>query len=122
MKLNTIAIVGGGTAGCISALVLKRRFPSLDIRIIESEKIGIVGVGEGTTEQWEDFVEYVGLDHKEIIRECGATFKMGIRYDNWDDEPFMQALYSKYGDINGYYAAYAHLISNNRPNRDLQPE
>ena len=122
MKLNTIAIVGGGTAGCISALVLKRRFPSLDIRIIESEKIGIVGVGEGTTEQWEDFVEYVGLDHKEIIREWGATFKMGIRYDNWDDEPFMQALYSKYGDINGYYAAYAHLISNNRPNRELQPE
>ena len=67
MKLNTIAIVGGGTAGCISALVLKRRFPSLDIRIIESEKIGIVGVGEGTTEQWEDFVEYVGLDHREDV-------------------------------------------------------
>lgn len=49
-----ILIVGGGTAGLITALILKSRFESIQINIIKSDEIGIIGVGEGTTEHWSD--------------------------------------------------------------------
>ena len=73
-----IVVVGGGTSGCISALILKQRFPQYDIHIIESSKIGTIGVGEGSTEHWTDFCDYVDIDMGDVLRECGATFKMGI--------------------------------------------
>jgi len=44
-----ISIVGGGTAGLIAAIVIKKRLPKSDVTIIESSKIGIIGVGEGST-------------------------------------------------------------------------
>ena len=48
--INNLAIVGGGTAGVVTALILKKTYPNLQIDLIESDQIGIVGVGEGSTE------------------------------------------------------------------------
>lgn len=120
--INKITVVGGGTAGCISALILKKRFPQCSIEIIESSKIGIIGVGEGSTEHWAEFCRFVGINHYEVIRECGATFKIGIYYDNWNDSPYIHSvLETRYPNLSGYYYAYAHLISNKKPKKDLQP-
>ena len=66
--INKITIVGGGTAGLISALILKTRFKDKELEIIKSDKIGIIGVGEGTTEHWSNFMNYVGIDQKELIQ------------------------------------------------------
>ena len=60
--INSIAIVGGGTAGLVSALILKKRFPNIQIDVIRSNKIGIVGVGEGSTEHWNEFLKFLGID------------------------------------------------------------
>jgi len=54
-----IGIVGGGTAGLIAALVLKSRFKNIEVTIIKSDKIGTIGVGEGTSEQWHSFCDFV---------------------------------------------------------------
>ena len=56
-----ILIVGGGTAGLITALILKSRFESIQINIIKSDEIGIIGVGEGTTEHWSDFMKFTNI-------------------------------------------------------------
>lgn len=121
-KINKITIVGGGTAGCISALILKKRFPDCSIGIILSKNIGIVGVGEGSTEHWADFCEYVGINHYEVIQECGATFKLGIYYDNWDEEPFMHSIIKSNAiNASGYYYGYANIISNRKSKRKFQP-
>ena len=118
-----IVVVGGGTSGCISALILKQRFPQYDIHIIESSKIGTIGVGEGSTEHWTDFCDYVDIDMGDVLRECGATFKMGILFDKWDDEPFMHSLLpDTCRNDHGYYYTYAHQIVNNYPKRDMQSE
>ena len=53
---NRITIVGGGTAGLATALIFNVRLKS-QIRIIKSDKIGIIGVGEGSTEHWDDFMK-----------------------------------------------------------------
>ena len=52
-------IVGGGTAGYVTALILKEKFQeNINIKIIRSKDIGIIGVGEGSTEHWSDFFKF----------------------------------------------------------------
>ena len=65
--IKSIAIVGGGTAGFVSALILKKTYPDLRIDIIRSTKIGTIGVGEGSTEHWSVFMVYVGI--KDMARK-----------------------------------------------------
>ena len=76
-----IVIVGGGTAGLISALILKTKF-NVDISIVKSDQIGIIGVGEGSTEHWNQFLLFCGIDYKELILETDATIKRGVYFTN----------------------------------------
>lgn len=55
-KIDSIIVVGGGTAGCIAALILKKKFPQKEIKIVESADVGIVGVGESSTEHWDSIL------------------------------------------------------------------
>jgi len=87
MSKNKITIVGGGTAGLATALILKSRLSS-DITVIKSDKIGIIGVGEGSTEHWEDFMKVVGIDLWDMIQKTDATLKFGIYFKNWSDSPY----------------------------------
>ena len=96
--IKSLTILGGGTSGLITALVMQRWYPMLDITVVESSTIGIVGVGEGSTEHWRDFMTAVGINLKELITETGATFKTGIKFENWngDDTYYMHALHASY--------------------------
>jgi tryptophan 7-halogenase len=86
MKTNTLAIVGGGTAGLLTALILKQTYPKLKIDIIESDKIGIVGVGEGSTEHWQSFMGHCNISTSELVEKTDATFKYGINFQNWNGD------------------------------------
>jgi tryptophan halogenase len=107
-----IAIVGGGTAGFVTALILKHTYPKFQISMIRSKKIGTIGVGEGTTEHWNDFMRYIGINNSHIIKHCDATYKAGILFENWGEHDYMQTVESnlteKFGDIN---FMYMHLLS-----------
>jgi hypothetical protein len=78
-----IVILGAGTAGLIAALMLREKYPFYNITIVKSGDIGIVGVGEGSTEHWRKFMNFVGINHAELIAETGATIKIGILFKNW---------------------------------------
>lgn len=78
-----IIILGAGTAGLISALMLRERYSYYDITVVKSGEIGIVGVGEGSTEHWTRFLDYCGISVPEMIAETDATFKIGILFKNW---------------------------------------
>jgi tryptophan halogenase len=84
-----IVVVGGGTAGWATALITAARHSHHNITVVESSKIGIVGVGESTTGRMTDvLINYVadyGCDMNEFIAETGATLKMGIRHKGWTD-------------------------------------
>lgn len=82
-----IAIVGGGTAGWLSALVIReagrRSDLNLDISVVESSSIPTVGVGEGTTSVFRGLLLELGFDEFEFLRETRATIKYGIRHRDW---------------------------------------
>lgn len=82
-----IVITGGGTAGWLSALMLRnwadRRQHDLRLTVIESSKIGTIGVGEGTTAVFRQMLQTLGIDEMAFLRETGATIKYGIRHRDW---------------------------------------
>lgn len=86
--LKKVVIVGGGTAGWITAAYLAKILSyglpeGLDITLVESPDIGIIGVGEGTFPSIRKTFSRIELDEDSLVREASATFKQGIRFANW---------------------------------------
>jgi tryptophan halogenase len=79
--IRHIVVLGAGSAGLIAALTLKRKLPSLDVRVIRSPEIGIIGVGEGTTASFpRHFFDYLGLPPGEFYERAEPTWKLGIKF------------------------------------------
>ncbi len=83
MHINNVVVVGGGTAGLVTALIIKKSLPKVSVSIIESSNIGIIGVGEGSTEHWRWFMDACGIPLAELIVKTRATHKNGIRFIDW---------------------------------------
>lgn len=82
--VETLVIVGGGTSGWIAAALLQARFgASLSITLIESDRIGTIGVGEASLPVLRDFLRALRIDESELLRECDASLKAGLRFANW---------------------------------------
>ena len=80
-----VVILGGGTAGWMAAAGLSTLLSRnrCTVRLVESDDIGIVGVGEATLPHMKNFNDVVGIDEAEIMRRTQATFKLGIEFVDW---------------------------------------
>ena len=84
--MKNIIVLGGGTAGLISAITIKQTFPNYSVKVIESDSVGIIGVGEGSTEHWRRWSEYCKIDICELVRETDGALKKGIKFENWNGD------------------------------------
>ena len=85
MRLAEVVIVGGGTAGWMAAAALSRYFADgrRRIRLVESDAIGTVGVGEATIPPIRNFNAMLGISENEFLAATRGTFKLGIEFANW---------------------------------------
>lgn len=87
-----VLIVGGGTAGWLTAGYLARRLSAdlpggAAIKLIESAEIGILGVGEGTFPTIRNTLATIGISETDLVRHCGASFKQGAKFAHWRFTP-----------------------------------
>jgi len=78
-----IVIVGGGSAGWMTAATLAKACPDKDITLIESPNVPIVGVGESTLGQINNWLGYMGIEDKEFMKATDATYKLSIRFQDF---------------------------------------
>ena len=81
--INKIIIVGGGSAGWMTAATLIHQFPKKKIVLIESPNIPTVGVGESTIVQINLLTTMLGIEDKDFMKHCDASYKLGIRFEDF---------------------------------------
>ena len=110
---QTVGIIGGGTAGYLTALAVRKKLPDLRVTLIESPDIPIIGVGEGTTPIMVKFLHaFLGLDVNDLFKRVQPTWKFGVKFE-WGQPchyafnyafhpgPILDAVYYG-GDFNDY--------------------
>jgi flavin-dependent dehydrogenase len=88
MKTTRICIVGGGTAGWMAANLFAARWSDkpIEILLLESPDVGIVGVGEGSTPTLKRFFQLLGIAESEWMSRCNATYKVNIKFTGWSPQ------------------------------------
>jgi tryptophan halogenase len=123
MVVKKIIVLGGGSAGFMAAMALKAKLPALDVLVIRSKELGIIGVGEGSTVGLTKFLhEYLRIGCKRFHEVAQPTWKMGLKFI-WGPRPsfhfpFGPGMCARYADLpkaKGYYCEedceYADLYS-----------
>jgi tryptophan 6-halogenase len=113
-RIKSVVVLGGGTAGWMSASYLGRALgPEVKVTVLEAPAISKIGVGEATVPNLhKTFFDFLGLAEEEWMRECNASFKMGIKFINWRTPGAGQATGRPYeGGTDHYYHLFG-LIPN----------
>ncbi len=99
--IRKIVIVGGGSAGWMTAMILANALikKGVEIEVIESPVVGIIGVGEGSTPWLRGFFDSLGIEESEWMPECNATYKCGITFDKWSTKPGFESYFHPFASM-----------------------
>jgi tryptophan halogenase len=110
--IQRVLVLGGGSAGFLAALSLKIKIPDLQVRVVRSKEMGVIGVGEATTFAFPNYLHgRLGIEPGEFHRNAQPTWKLGIRFLRWGPRPhfdytFRPQVTSRWQNLprpNGYY-------------------
>ena len=108
-NVKSIIVLGGGSAGWMTASTLIKEYPDKEITVIESPNTPIVGVGESTIGGIKYWTTYLGIDDTEFFKYTDATYKLSIRFEDFYKKgdggvhyPFGQSIYNSDGGFNDW--------------------
>jgi hypothetical protein len=109
----SIVILGGGTAGWMTANLMAEKWQdhNISITLIESPSIGVIGVGEGSTPQLKTFFDKIGVTEKQWMPECNATYKNGILFKNWSTRPGFECYFHPFTSLIDAHTAPAFVYN-----------
>lgn len=109
MNKKRIVILGGGTAGWMAANLMAKSWQDqpIEIALVESPDIGIIGVGEGSTPQFKGFMDFMGISEAQWMPACNATYKNGIRFIDWSTRPGFSSYFHPFPSQPDDYSAPA---------------
>lgn len=124
---KNVVIMGGGTSAWISALYFLNKNKDLDlglnIKLVSSPDIQVIGVGEGTTVLFNDFLKICKINESEFLKETKGSFKSGIKFSNWNfDNEYYYHLFDSNYIFPEKVGCYQYVINNDLdvPQKDLQ--
>ncbi|HTS85817.1 MAG TPA: tryptophan halogenase family protein [Usitatibacter sp.] len=99
--LRKVAIVGGGTAGWMAAMILAHKLipRGVEVSVLESPAVPIIGVGEGSTPWLRGFFDMLGIEESEWMPQCNATYKCGITFDKWSTRPGFESYFHPFASM-----------------------
>jgi 2-polyprenyl-6-methoxyphenol hydroxylase-like FAD-dependent oxidoreductase len=99
--VRRVVVVGGGSAGWMTAMILARSLieQGVEITVVESPTVGIIGVGEGSTPWLRGFFDSMGIEESEWMPECNATYKCGITFDGWSTKPGFERYFHPFASM-----------------------
>jgi len=120
-RIHRVLVLGGGSAGFLAAIAIKTKLPHLQVTVVRSKEIGVIGVGESTTPYTPDHLHgYLKLDLGEFYRLAKPSFKLGIKF-LWGPRPYFNYTYEHQCDSQfqvlkkptGYYYGHGDFIDPN---------
>jgi tryptophan halogenase len=105
--IRSVVIVGGGTAGWMTASYLKAAFADrIDVTLVESAAVSRIGVGEATFSTVRHFFDYLGLDEVDWLPKAAGSYKLGIRFEGWrQPEEYFYHPFERLRAIDGFSLA-----------------
>ena len=99
--IRKIVIVGGGSAGWMTAMIFAHALikKGVEISVLESPTVGIIGVGEGSTPWLRGFFDGLGIEESEWMPACNATYKCGITFDGWSTKPGFESYFHPFASM-----------------------
>src|SRR5260370_37700403 len=92
--INRILVLGGGSAGFLAAISLKMKIPDLQVTVVRSKDLGVIGVGEATTFALPNYLHgRLKIEPREFHRSALPTWKLGIRILNWGAAAYFDDTY-----------------------------
>jgi tryptophan halogenase len=107
LEIQHIVIVGGGSAGWLTAAVIAAAHPralgwNLGVALLESPEVAPIGVGEGTWPSMRETLHRIGVSETDFVRACDAAFKQGSRFDGWIDGVDAHCYFHPFSAPHGY--------------------
>ena len=120
-RIKNILIVGGGTAGWMTAALLNRFLPpdKCTITLVESADIGTIGVGEATVPPLVSYIKMLGVSEDDFMRHTHASYKLGVKFINWHRGK--EELWHPFGQIGGaidHMQVFHHWVKARQEGRD----
>lgn len=106
--ITKIVVLGGGTAGWLSAALLAAEHPHLSVTLVESASVPILGVGEGTWPSMRNTLQRIGIKEIDFITQCDASFKQGSKFINWRNLSEGENYYHPFMNPQGYLHTNLH--------------